>query len=253
MRTQRKTEKRAPSRGFRFIMFGGIDGSGKSTVVHAFVEELRRAGLRVFDLPTWSRNHGRLPLPRDCKDSEVILSAEPTSVWVGGAIRGELIREGTRYDGRTVAEAFSLDRLILYNRLLIPLLKAGKLVVQDRGVESSITYQPLHGVNLRIVTNLPGNALALETAPDLLVIASCHPELALRRLAGRRGKRDHTFFERRPVLKALHERYHAPWFRRFWQRRGTRLYYFNTEEALGRVEAHAATLAHLVLDLRAQQ
>ncbi len=229
-----------------FIMFDGLDGSGKSTLVGAFRETFEEQGLRIFDLAAWSREHNRLPLPEDCGSAEVVLSAEPTKAWLGAAIREELIRQGTNYPDLTITEAFALDRLILYQRLLIPLRAAGKMIVQDRGVSSSIAYQPLRGVTLKTVLSFPGNQLALAQAPDLLVIARCPVEKALVRLAGRINKKDNVIFEQKAFLQKLAQRYESPGFRRLWKEHCTRLQYLDTDLPLPEMIKSAKNLAHSV-------
>lgn len=223
-------------------MFDGPDGSGKSTIVAAYIEGLRNRGFKVFDITAWSQEHGRLPLPEDCESADVILGGEPTRVWIGSAIREELIRNGTGYGPLAVAEAFSLDRLVLYQRLYLPLRKMGKIIVADRGISTSIAYQPLAGATLQAVIKLKGNALAIKNPPSVLVIADCPVSVALERLAGRTGKADNAIFERRAFIEKLRTRYHSPVFQTFWRRLGTRIIYFNTAIPIEEMKAASRDL-----------
>ncbi|MBI4133151.1 hypothetical protein HY478_00905 [Candidatus Uhrbacteria bacterium] len=225
------------------VVFEGIDGSGKTTIARTFTTELTRMGKSVFDLPTWSREHGRLPLLAECEGADVIFAAEPTQVWVGAAIRGELVRTNTGYTELTVAEAFSLDRLILYSRLIIPLRARGKIILQDRGVPTSLVYQSLRGVNVQTLTRLPGNALELAHPPDLMLIAHSRTETALNRLRGRSEKKDNAVFEERAFLERANEQYLSPAFRAFWRRRGVTLHYMDTDLPLESMHEHTAELA----------
>ncbi len=227
-----------------FVVFDGIDGSGKSTVARAFTEELARTrNLRTFDLTAWSKEHHRLPLPDEC-EAQLVHYSEPTHVWLGAAIREELIRAGTDYDGKSIAEAFALDKLILHARLLIPLRKAGKTIVADRGVSSSIAYQPLRGITRDDVVALPGNALALTNAPDVLVICECEPERAIERLAARADKRDNSIYERLEVLRKLDLVYRSADFRRIFEDHGTHVVNFDANVPLVEMKQNAIALAH---------
>ncbi len=222
-----------------FVMIDGMDGSGKSTITRALVEHFTRNQKTVFDIPHWSKEHGRLPTFEECAAADIILSAEPTHVWIGTTIRQELIRQGTSYSEADIATAFSLDRLVLYTRLIIPLLEAGKTVIQDRGVPTSLAYQTMKNLRVEDVARLPGNTLALEHAPDTLIIADCSVDTALQRLAGRSDKDDNSIFEKRSFLEALYEHYHADWFKKIWLDKNTKLIYLNTEPSIEEVSRAA--------------
>lgn len=224
-----------------FVIIDGIDGSGKNTIARAMLDELAESGKQVFDLVAWSRDHGRLPTVEECSDADVFFTTEPSHVWIGSAIRQELIREGTSYSHRTIAEAFALDRLMLYRRLIIPLRARGKIIIQERGVPSSIVYQADQegGYSLRELIALPGNALALEHAPDHLVIADCEPASAIARLAARAEKQDQAIFEKLSILEQFHARYHASWFQELWSSRNTPLHYLPATRPIDEVRALA--------------
>lgn len=221
-------------------MVDGIDGSGKSTIVRAIVDELGQ-NKRVFDISEWSKKNHALPSLEDCEQADIINSTEPTYAWVGAAIRGELIKKRTSFKTADIAAAFSLDRLILYKRLLIPLLEAGKTIVQDRGVSSTIAYQGAD-LNLEQVIALSGNQLTLEHAPDVLIIADCSADTALKRLAARTDKQDEAIFEDRTFLEELRERYQAPWFQDLWKEKGTKLISFDTEPSIEEVKSQTKKL-----------
>ena len=231
-----------------FIMFDGIDGSGKSTLVQAFVDALAEGGKKVFNLGFWSTMEKRLPLLAECGAPDIFLSAEPTQVWVGAAIRQELIRQGTEYDPRIIAEAYALDRLILYHRLILPLRAQGITIVSDRGISTSLAYQLQTGVTEDVVTKLSGNALALANPPTLLVIADCGAERALERLIARGTKRDDSIFERASFLESLNARYHSDAFRAIWKKCGTDVLYVNTDIPLEKMRSLGTQLAAKVME-----
>lgn len=225
-------------------MIDGIDGSGKSTILNVMTQELQSKGSSIFNVPQWSKTNQKLPNIKDCDKANIILSAEPTNVWVGAAIREELIKSGREWNGKIIAKAFSLDRLILYKRLIIPLRENGKLILQDRGVSTSIIYQPIQNdsVNLEELTHLPGNKVALENPPDILIIAGCEPMQAIERLQKRSGKQDDSIFEKFEFLEKIHTRFHSVWFQEIWESRGTKVIYFNTNKNLDEMIITAKTL-----------
>ncbi|MBI4450194.1 hypothetical protein HY634_03985 [Candidatus Uhrbacteria bacterium] len=199
-----------------FIIVDGIDGCGKGTIADALAAARRAEGARVFDLREFTKCEHRLPEIEELADYDVIISAEPTHTWIGSSIREELIRDnGRSYTARATADAYALDRLVLYRRMLLPARAAGKDIIQERSVTSSLIYQPIQREALPIeeVAALEGNAFALAHPPDLCIIVSTDPPRAVQRLQLRKTKQDAAIFEKLPILQALHERYHAPWFR----------------------------------------
>ncbi len=195
-------------------MLDGIDGSGKSTILNAWKEDIAASGNAIFDLKKYWQTNGCYPNLSELKSYDFIFSCEPSYTGVGQVIRDELVRRED-YPPRAVAEAFSLDRLILYTKLIIPLLKEGKCVIQDRGVSSSLAYQSLQSdeLNISFLSQLPGNKLALEYRPDYLVLLNLTPEEAIERLGKRSDKKDDAIFERLEFLKELDAKYKSEEFR----------------------------------------
>ena len=217
----------------KFIIIDGPDGSGKSHIVQGLADYLRTEGKRVFDLKEFWRTSHSLPEPEELYEHDVILSAEPTFSLIGGAIRDELVKDNKRhYPALTTATAFSLDRLILYKRIIIPLLEKGKTVIQDRSVTTSIVYQPIQDepLELDVVLGLEGNKLALEYRPDLLIITDVKPETCLERLAGR-SKKDHAIFENLEFQKKAYERFKSKWFKELFEKKGSKVVYLDASKS----------------------
>lgn len=200
-------------------MVDGIDGSGKGTIVSCLSEALRAAGKSVADLPTIMKQ-GRFPETRDWDNADALITTEPTYAWIGAVLRAELLRDAS-YDPRTVAAAFSVDREIHYRHVIIPACAAKKCVISERGVSSSLAYQVAAGLPEADVLAFAGNALAMEHAPDFLVLADIDAETAIARLAARSGKQDDSYFERAPFLRNLAARYKDPSYRALFETRGT--------------------------------
>lgn len=187
----------------QLIVIDAIDGAGKSTAIRAMCAYLESQGKRVFDLVGYMQREHTLP-PHDLPElvaADVLISAEPTHAWIGSAIREEVIsaKHGRSYDGFTAAQAFSLDRQILFSRVILPFLEAqpGRVVIQDRGLISSLAYQPLQDNRITIpwLLSLPGNILELSRPPELLLLLRLAPEEAMKRLEGRSDKIDGHVYE----------------------------------------------------------
>ncbi len=230
-------------------MVDGIDGSGKRTIIEAMIEHLHRQGKTIFDIGEWSKKHHAIPSREEFGGAEVVIGVEPSYAWIGEAIRKELVKNGQGHGIREIAEAFALDRQVLYRRLYLPLLANGTTLITERGVSSSIVYQPAAdaSVTLEEILGLSGNALAMEHAPDHLVIASLDPEVALERLAKRSGKKDDAIFEKEAFLKTTHERYHSAWFRLLFEQRHARVHYLDTKGTIAEVTQSAQALLTTIL------
>lgn len=224
---------------YKLVLIEGIDGSGKGLVVDTFKELAEKESLKCFDLRDFLKKEKDFPEYEAIKDYDIILSAEPTYAWIGNAIRQELIKDnGRKYSALAVAHAYSLDRKILYKRLLIKALEDGKIILQERGVVSSLAYQPLQAqlqgeeLSLETVMKLPGNKLTIEDyPPTFVIITRVDPEIAIQRLDGR-AKKDVCIFERLEFQKKLQERYESNWLKSLFEKQGSKVLYFDTSETI---------------------
>ena len=214
-----------------FVMIDGIDGCGKGTVTSALRDYEQKKGKRVLDLREYWKEQGTIPTHEEVKEFDVFISNEPTYAWVGKAIRDEMIRknEKRKYSGISTAHAFALDREILYRRFIVPALEAGKIIFQERGVISSLAYQPiqLEQISLTDIMRLPGNAFALKHAPSLLLVLDIDPDIAIKRLK-ERTKQDDAIFEEILFLRKLAARYKSDWIQKVFEKGGTQIEYINT-------------------------
>lgn len=148
-----------------FVVFEGIDGSGKSTVAKKVYEALSK------EMP-----------------GKVVLTAEPTDTWLG-----DCVRQAGREGAAPAAEAllFTADRAEHTERIKAWLAE-GKLVLCDRYHLSTLAYQ---GAALR---SAMGAKQALEwlksmnekviVRPDLTLLFTLNVQKAMERLEGRRGR-----------------------------------------------------------------
>lgn len=208
------------------VMIEGIDGSGKSTVLKACREWAEDQGTIFFDVVSFMEKEQRLPTPEDLGPANGLLCAEPTFCWIGRAIREEIIAKHlpspqttpligeamkARYSGLETAQAFALDRLILFRRLVIPFLQnhPERIIFQDRGLGSSLAYQPLQDTNLSTqrLLEMPGNAQTIAFNPTLLLLIRTEAAAAMARLAQRTDKQDKAIFEEPDFQSKLVQRF----------------------------------------------
>lgn len=232
-----------------FIMLDGIDGSGKSTIIKTWKDYLTAEGNAIFDLTDYWKTNGDYPAYAELKSYDFIFSSEPSYVGIGKIIREELINKNNNYPPRAIAESYSLDRLILYKKIIIPALQDKKCVVQDRGVSTSLCYQPTMEKSLTttIVSNLVGNKLALQYRPDHLVLLAIDPEQALRRLTGRSNKQDNVIFERLTFQKKIARTFASSNYQRLFTRRGSVIHNLPAEENVGIMKKRATDLLRTLL------
>jgi thymidylate kinase len=189
------------SQKYCFVMIDGPDGVGKGTLASAAVSFIMSQGKEAFDLHRWWLKSSWHPPINELtsKKVNVLVSAEPTYVGIGREIRNEIIsgdaaRVGRKYTAGQTAQAYALDRAILYQSIIIPTLKAGLAVIQERGFPASLVYQPIQAkfrgekLSLEDVKRLDGNQLAMKYAPSLLLIPTVNMEVAAARMSPRTDK-----------------------------------------------------------------
>ncbi|HII30171.1 hypothetical protein COT48_01485 [Candidatus Woesearchaeota archaeon CG08_land_8_20_14_0_20_47_9] len=221
----------------RFVMVCGMDGAGKGVVVEALKEWAVKKNLKAVDVTELSKERDVIPEFSEISDYDVILSAEPAFTMIGKVIRGEIVKKNSRhYSSVSTAHAFALDREILYKRLIIPALDAGKTIFQDRGVVTSLVYQPIQSekdsdggrITREEVMALPGNRLALEHPPGLLILVITRPEVAVERLS-KRSKKDDAIYDQVAFQKKVLGVYESEWLRQIFESKGTKVCYINTD------------------------
>ena len=140
-----------------FITFEGIDGSGKTTAMERAAKDLTEEG---FDVLT-TREPGATELGQ--KIREVLLSYE-----------GEVSDECEKF-------LFLADRAWHVDSVIRPALKAGKIVLCDRYIDSTLAYQGFgRGGNIAELEALNNSATG-NLKPDLTLLFDLDIETALER------------------------------------------------------------------------
>ncbi|MHB8831514.1 MAG: dTMP kinase [Patescibacteria group bacterium] len=241
--------KREKNDGLHAII-EGIDGSGKSTVLNACRAWAEDRGVTFFNVIEFSEREGRLPNAEEVGGATGLITAEPTFCWVGKAIREEIIAKhdeaGQRYTGWETAQAFALDRLVQFRRLVIPFLQnhPERIIFQDRGLGSSLAYQPLQDTSLttKQLVELPGNAQTLAFSPSLLILIRAEATATMARLAQRTDKQDKDIFEEPSFQQKLAQRYLSDDVLGYFKQVGTKIAEVDGNQGIDQVASAVKSL-----------
>ena len=157
-----------------FIVFEGIDGTGKSPQVSLLAEALRAQG------------------------HEVITSKEPTDGPHGKRLRDSA--ETGRLSPQEELDLFHLDRKEHVENLISPALARGASVILDRYYFSTMAYQGLRGFDPAEIRRTNEEFAPL---PDHVFILEVPIDIALSRIGIRDGEANE--FEQRGALEGCHE------------------------------------------------
>lgn len=149
-----------------FISFEGPDGAGKTSVINAIHQQL-------------AEQYG---------DEQVLLTREPGGNRISEQIREVLFDDqNTNMDARTEALLFAAARRQHIVEDIEPALKAGKIVLSDRYIDSSVAYQG-GGRHLGNIDIWELNQFAIHgLLPDLTIYLDIDSELGLQRISQHRS------------------------------------------------------------------
>ena len=145
-----------------FISFEGVDGSGKSTQIQKLADFLRSLS---FD---------------------IVVTREP-----GGSIGGEEIRklllqgDVDRWSAETEILLFTAARRDHLERIILPAMKNGQIVICDRFTDSTRMYQGMRGPKLKKLVDMLDKEV-IGHDPDLTILIDIDPEIGLRRAKSRK-------------------------------------------------------------------
>ena len=166
-----------------FIVFEGIDGSGKTTQL----ERLRRN--------------------LEGKGYAVVVAQEPGGTRLGRRIR-EILLDAAHQDLRPIPELllYFASRAQNIAEVIVPALDSGKIVIADRFTDATVAYQG-YGRGLGVEPVRAIERVACEDLqPDLTLLLDIDPEIGVRRALQRNQTRaldesrmereDRLFFDR---------------------------------------------------------
>lgn len=142
-----------------FITFEGPEGAGKTTVIQIIAERLKQANI------------------------EVLSTREPGGIEIAEKIRAVILNpEHTAMDERTEALLYAAARSQHYFEKVRPALDAGKLVICDRFIDSSLAYQGYaRGIGVEEVLAINEFAIG-KKLPDVTILFDLAPEVGLARI-----------------------------------------------------------------------
>lgn len=148
-----------PPRG-AFLSVEGLDGSGKGTQIRLLIDALDRFGF------------------------ELVLSREPGGCPISEKLRDIILdKHNTEMDDVTEALLYAASRAQHVRQVIRPAIAAGKVMLCDRFVDSSVAYQG-GGRGLGVQWVLDVNAPAVDgTLPDATVYLDVDHETSLKRRA----------------------------------------------------------------------
>ncbi|MFC0014590.1 MULTISPECIES: dTMP kinase [Allobacillus] len=148
-----------------FITFEGVEGAGKTTALSYIHNQLTEAGYQVIQ----TREPGGIEIAEKIRD--VILNPEHTAM-----------------EARTEALLYAAARRQHLVERVLPALEAGKIVLCDRFIDSSLAYQGYaRGLGIDEVYEM--NRFAIEDAmPDLTVLFRIDPVKGLERIAANKDR-----------------------------------------------------------------
>lgn len=143
-----------------FLSVEGLDGSGKGTQIRLLTDALDRFGF------------------------ELVLSREPGGCPISEKLRDIILdKRNTEMDDVTEALLYAASRAQHVRQVIRPAIAAGKVMVCDRFVDSSVAYQG-GGRGLGVQWVLDVNAPAVDgTLPDATVYLDVDHETSLKRRA----------------------------------------------------------------------
>lgn len=146
-----------------FITFEGPEGAGKTSVIHAIQEKLKQS-------------------------EDIIFTREPGGIEIAEKIREIILSPAnTAMDDRTEALLYAAARAQHFFEKVDPALKAGKSVLCDRFIDSSLAYQG-YARGLGVQDVLAINQFAIGTRlPDITIFFDIKPEVGLARINANRA------------------------------------------------------------------
>jgi dTMP kinase len=159
--------------GGLFIVFEGIDGTGKSTQISLLAEKLKSRGYSV------------------------VATREPTDGPYGKKIR-ELFVNRAAASREEELELFMADRRQHVESVIVPAMAEGQIVLCDRYYLSTAAYQGANGMD---PDDILSRNKTFAPVPDLALILEIEPALGIHRIQAHRHESPNTFEEESNLQK----------------------------------------------------
>lgn len=168
----------------QFITFEGGEGSGKTTVIEKIKKDLEKLNFTVLK----TREPGGSKISEQIRD--VILNVENTNM-----------------DYMTEALLYAASRRQHLEEIIRPAIKAGKVVICDRYIDSSLAYQGYaRGLGVDEVYNL--NLVATNGfLPEVTIFIDLDPEVGLERIKNNQREVDRLDLEKINFHEKVREGY----------------------------------------------
>ena len=161
-----------PLQGGMFIVFEGIDGTGKSTQLRLLAESLRKLGYAV------------------------VATREPTAGPFGLKIRELFVDRGAVSHDEEL-RLFIEDRAQHVREVIAPALAAGSIVLCDRYYLSTVAYQGANGFDPEFIMSQNRKF----PVPDLAIILEIDPVQGIQRIQNQRNENPNSFEEESNLRK----------------------------------------------------
>ena len=156
----------------KFIVFEGIDGSGKTT--------------QINQLSTWLNCSDLIP-----KNNQLIITREPGGTQLGESIRSLLLDTSLENPPESVTELllYAADRAQHVNEIIRPSLNKGDWIISDRFCGSTLAYQ---GYGRKLDMNLIKDLEIIATQgiyPDITFLLDISVDESIKRRSSRKDDR----------------------------------------------------------------
>lgn len=215
------------------VVFEGINACGKRIAVKAIGAYLESIGKKGFDLVPYWKEYLDHPEPEILESYDYVLSAEPTHSWAGSAIRKEMFfLNGRKYPEQSMLNAYALDRHILYRRLIVPLRNAGKIILQERTLATTLVIQTTESpeISWEDVLNHHDHQYVLRNLADLMIVVDIEPERAAEFIRERTEEEDdNDQYEALELQKRFADVYRSKKFQNEFESRGCKVVYIKND------------------------
>lgn len=154
-----------------FITFEGADGCGKTTQLKLLAEYLQKNGV------------------------DVLVTREPGAKGLGEKLRDILLNYDGVVSDRCEAFLFLADRAQHIDTIVTPAVDAGKIVLCDRHIDSTVAYQGYgRGQDIEQINKL--NMIATSgKKPDLTIVFDIDAETSLARVGSTKDRMESSGIE----------------------------------------------------------